>query len=204
MLLSHAPTALYKMRQEHDDVFGKDFDGTVESLLDAPAKLQDLLYTDAIIKESLRLFPVGFTVREADAGAKLTVQGKSYPIDRHQGVVLNGHDLHYNSDFFPNHTEFRPERWLDSEGGVPRSHFRTFGRGPRACLGQNLAMNELKVILLMIVRDFEFECADLKPNVKPKTSYTNLDNIFGDIIFQELGIEARPRGGMMMTVKSSN
>ncbi|UKZ78659.1 hypothetical protein TrVFT333_006405 [Trichoderma virens FT-333] len=136
-------------------------------------KIQDrldlLLNEDAIIKESLRLFPVGFTVREADTGAKLTVQGKSYPIDRHQGVVLNGHDLHYNSDFFPNHTEFRPERWLDSEGGVPRSHFRTFGRGPRACLGQNLAMNELKVILLMIVRDFEFECAGLEPNAKPKT-----------------------------------
>ncbi|PNP47738.1 hypothetical protein THARTR1_10499 [Trichoderma harzianum] len=201
MLLSHAPTALKKMRQEHDDVFSKDFDGTVESLLDAPAKLQDLPYTDAIIKESLRLFPVGFTVREADAGAKLTVQGKSYPIDRHQGVVLNGHDLHYNSDFFPNHTEFLPERWLDSEKGVPRPYFRTFGRGPRACLGQNLAMNELKVILLMVVRDFEFECAGLEPNAKPRTSYTNLDTVFGDIIFQELGIEARPRGGMMMTVK---
>lgn len=201
MLLSQAPTALRKMRQEHDDVFGKDFDGTVELLLDTPAKLQDLPYTDAIIKESLRLFPVGFTVREADAGAKLTVQGKRYPIDRHQGVVLNGHDIHYNSGFFPNHTEFRPERWLDSEEGVPRSYFRTFGRGPRACLGQNLAMNELKVILLMIVRDFEFECAGLEPNAKPKTSYTNLDTIFGDIIFQELGIEARPRGGMMMTVK---
>ncbi|KKP04884.1 hypothetical protein THAR02_02985 [Trichoderma harzianum] len=204
MLLSHAPTALRKMRQEHDDVFGKDFDGTVELLLDTPAKLQDLPYTDAIIKESLRLFPVGFTVREADAGAKLTVQGRSYPIDKHQGVVLNGHDVHYNSDFFPNHTEFRPERWLDSEEGVPRSYFRTFGRGPRACLGQNLAMNELKVILLMVVRDFEFECAGLEPNAKPKTSYTNLDTVFGDVIFQELGIEARPRGGMMMTVKMNN
>ena len=50
----------------------------------------------------------------------------------------------------------------------------------------------------MTVRDYEFECADLKPNARPRSSYTELDTVFGDIIFQELGIEAKPRGGMMM------
>jgi hypothetical protein len=53
----------------------------------------------------------------------------------------------------------------------------------------------------MTVRDYEFECAGLKPNAQPKTTYTELDTVFGDIVFQELGLEARPRGGMMMTCK---
>jgi hypothetical protein len=53
----------------------------------------------------------------------------------------------------------------------------------------------------MTLRDYEFKCADLKPNAQPKTTYTELDTVFGDIVFQELGLEARPRGGMMMTCK---
>jgi hypothetical protein len=59
----------------------------------------------------------------------------------------------------------------------------------------------LRIILLMTLRDYEFECAGLKPNAQPKTTYTELDTVFGDIVFQELGLEARPRGGMMMTCK---
>ena len=43
----------------------------------------------------------------------------------------------------------------------------------------------------MTVRDYEFECAGLKPNMKPKTNWTELDTVFGDIVFQELGLEVR-------------
>ena len=92
---------------------------------------------------------------------------------------------------------------MDPKNSIPRSCFRTFGRGARACLGQNLAQTELQVILLLTVRDYDFECADLKPNAKPRTSFTDMDTVFGDIVFQELGIEAKPRGGMMMKVKES-
>ncbi|RFU78922.1 cytochrome p450 [Trichoderma arundinaceum] len=201
MLLSKAPNARDKLRQEHNDVFGKDLNDTIKSLLNAPERLQDLPYTEAVIKETLRLFPVGFGIREAPAGSQVTFQEKTFAIDGHQAIALNAHDVHYNTEFFPDTCIFLPERWLDTNGGVPRSHFRSFGRGKRACLGQPLAMNELKVIMVMLMRDYEFECAGLKPNSKPRVSHTNLDTIYGDIIFQELGIEARPRGGMMMTVK---
>lgn len=53
----------------------------------------------------------------------------------------------------------------------------------------------------MTIREYDFECADLKPNEKPRSCYTKLDTLYGDIIFQELGMEAKPRGGMMMRVK---
>ena len=62
-------------------------------------------------------------------------------------------------------------------------------------------MDELKGILLLTIRDYEFECAGLKPNNVPKATYTKLDMTFGDVIFQELAMEARPRGHVPMTVK---
>lgn len=40
-----------------------------------------------------------------------------------------------------------------------------------------------------------------RPDPKPKAPFTDLDVVCGDIIFQELALETKPRGGMMMTVK---
>lgn len=111
------------------------------------------------------------------------------------------HGLHYDPKYFPDPTEFKPERFLDRNDPSDRANMRTFGKGPRACLGQNLAQNELMIFCLMTMRDFEFECYDLKPNEKPRVAHTNLDTIYGDIIFQELGMEAKPRGPSMMRVR---
>jgi cytochrome P450 len=133
--------------------------------------------------------------------ATVTYNGQKYPIDNRLAITLNSHTLHYDPSFYPDPAQFRPERFTDPSNGVPRSCFRTFGRGARACLGQNLAQNELKVILLMTLRDYDFECAHLKPNERPRTSFTDLDTVFGDVVFQELGLEAKPRGGMMMRVR---
>ena len=66
MLLSKHPDVLQKVRAEHDRVFDKDFDHTLELLQDAPHKISELEYTGAVIKETLRLFPVGFGVRQAE------------------------------------------------------------------------------------------------------------------------------------------
>lgn len=68
MLLSKSPDVLQKLRDEHTRVFAADFDETVKILRDSPSKLNELTYTTAVIQETLRLFPVGFGVREAAEG----------------------------------------------------------------------------------------------------------------------------------------
>jgi cytochrome P450 len=68
MLLSAHPEVLKKVRAEHDAVFGRDTAEALEILETDPSKLNELEYTSAVIKETLRLFPVGFGVRKAPAG----------------------------------------------------------------------------------------------------------------------------------------
>ena len=203
MLLSKHPDAVAKLRKEHTAVLADSHEGTVENLLAAPENLQNIPYTEAVIKEALRLFPVGFGVRVAPPGTTLHYEGRDLPIDNNLAIAPNAQDVHYDPRYYPEPTRFRPERWLDPQNEIPRSHFRTFSRGQRACLGQNLAQNVLKVILVMVVRDYEFSCADLKPNARPRASYSELDTVYGDVVFQEMGLEAKPRGGMHMTVKKT-
>jgi hypothetical protein len=110
--------------------------------------------------------------------------------------------MHYDPRYYPKPDDFRPERFTGN--GIPRSWFRSFSRGSRACLGQNLSLDIMRIILLVTARDFDFACYGLNPNAKPKTIYTNLDTIYGDVVFQELGgLEARPRGDVMMKVTRS-
>lgn len=68
MLLSKNPEVVQKVRDEHDAVFGRNTEEALEILESTPSKLNDLEYTTAVIKETLRLFPVGFGVRTAPAG----------------------------------------------------------------------------------------------------------------------------------------
>ncbi len=58
----------------------------------------------------------------------------------------------------------------------------------------------LRVMLLLTVRDYDFVVANVKPNATPRVPYTSLDLKLGDWAFQEMGLEARPRDGMMMVV----
>ena len=210
MLLSKHPDVLKRLRDEHTRVFHGDFEDTLQTLQDSPAKLNDLEYTTAVIKETLRLFPIGFSIREAEPGATISHNNNDYPIAGNGlALVAQPHTLHYDPTFFPDPSSFQPERWLAAGDGIPRNYFRAFGRGPRACLGQNLAQDELRVILLCTARDFDFEMVgmggegELKGNNVPRTTYTDLDTVFGDCVFQELALSARTRGGMWMRVSKS-
>ncbi|KAF3928262.1 hypothetical protein AA313_de0208120 [Arthrobotrys entomopaga] len=189
------------MREEHSRVFSPDFEETVRILREAPQKLNDLTYTTAVIQETLRLFPVGFTLREGRPGDTVIHNGTKYPVDEGLAIIPNAHAVQYNQAIFPEASKFQPSRFADPDHPVPRSHFWTFSRGPRGCMGLNLAQDEMRIILLLTIRDYDFECADLQPNEKPRVSFTDLDTVFGDIAFQELNVEAKPRGGMMMRVK---
>ena len=53
---------------------------------------------------------------------------------------------------------FYPERWLLKEVvEIGAGSFIPWGGGPRTCLGMPLAMAELKVILAVLARGYEFE-----------------------------------------------
>ncbi|GAA6057630.1 hypothetical protein JCM3770_005004 [Rhodotorula araucariae] len=58
--------------------------------------------------------------------------------------------------------EFRPERWIDADGGLKRESqfkFHAFNGGYRLCLGQNLALYEGTAVLAAILRAFDLDFA---------------------------------------------
>ena len=157
-LLSQHPHVLARLRSEHDTVFGVDDPSPSATLRARPALLNDCVYTTAVIKETLRLYPPAATLRQGSSDYTLTDRhGTTYPTDGLATLVLH-HASHANPRVWPRPNEFLPERFL-----VPESHplrpvpgaYRPFEHGPRACIGQTLVFREIQVVLALTVRRFD-------------------------------------------------
>ncbi|TMW66056.1 hypothetical protein Poli38472_003821 [Pythium oligandrum] len=124
--------------------------------------LKSLVYLEAVIKETLRLYPAGaLTLREA---AEDTVICGDIFIRKGQQVMMPQFSVSRNKSVWgPDAAEFRPERWIDEATGkikpVPPFKFFTFSAGPRICVGMNLAMMELRVVTANLLYRYRFELA---------------------------------------------
>ncbi|KAK8112987.1 hypothetical protein PG984_013513 [Apiospora sp. TS-2023a] len=71
-LLQDHPDCLDKLRAEHDAVLGPDPAPAASVLIASPHLLHSLQYTLAVIKETLRLYPLTATIRKSCPGYYLT------------------------------------------------------------------------------------------------------------------------------------
>ncbi len=108
--------------------------------------------------------------------------------------------MHYDPEYFDEPKEFKPERFLAANPTFPRNAYRPFERGLRSCLGQSLAMDEMKIMLVLVARWFDFELKDHQAAEKPLYSFTDLDTKIGVHAFQTWSFTATPDGKVNMKV----
>jgi hypothetical protein len=58
--------------------------------------------------------------------------------------------------FGPTVNQFVPERWLEDTDKIPTGTWRPFERGPRNCIGQELATIEARVLIALAARRYDF------------------------------------------------
>jgi cytochrome P450 len=123
----------------------------------SPADVASLPFTQAVINETLRLYPPAY-VTGREAVRDTTIGGLSIP--RRHIVLISMYTTHRDGRFFPEPDAFRPERWLDGlEKRLPRGAFIPFGLGSRKCIGASFAMMEATLLLATIARRWRFELA---------------------------------------------
>ena len=114
--------------------------------------MQRLPFTQAIVKETLRLFPpLWMTGRQAVH--RCEVGGVKVPAG---ALILTSQwAVQRLPEYFAQPDEFRPERWLNGEtNDLPRYAYFPFGGGPRVCIGQSFAMMESVLLLAAIAQRF--------------------------------------------------
>jgi cytochrome P450 len=164
LLLSRHPNVLAKVRAEHDKVFGSDFslDNITRTITNDPTLLNQLSYTLAVIKEVLRIFPPAGSMRNGRPDLFLADEhGHQYPTEFCNIWTLTL-AMQHNPKVFVQPEDFIPDRWLvgpEDPLHPKKGSWRAFEWGPRACIGQTLALLELKIALVMTVRMFDITLA---------------------------------------------
>ena len=161
--LSQNPDALSRIRFEHDQVLGEDASNAPTLLEERPKLLNDLVYTTAVIKEVLRLFPPAGSSRQGKTGASIHDDlGAICPTDDVIMLWTIHVELHRSPKYWKRPDEFLPERWLvgpSHELFPVKDAWRAFEHGPRNCVAQGIVETELKIILACLVREFDFRPA---------------------------------------------
>jgi cytochrome P450 len=120
-------------------------------------EVKNLPYLDAVIKETMRIFPVnasGLDRVVPDGGC--SISGAFLPGGTVVGCFIDSvqRDVGvYGEDA----GHFRPERWLDTDQeGVKKMNrtFLGFGAGKRICVGRHIALLEMKKVIPLLVSKF--------------------------------------------------
>ncbi|KAF3769546.1 putative benzoate 4-monooxygenase cytochrome P450 [Cryphonectria parasitica EP155] len=105
--------------------------------------IKDLPYLNCVINETLRLFSVvaaGMPRVVPSGGA--TLVGQFVPAGT--TVLAQSYTLHRNGRVFPRPEEFLPERW-ENPSKEMKDSIIVFGGGSRVCIGQHLAMMQMRL-----------------------------------------------------------
>lgn len=129
-------------------------------------KLNSCKYLRVCIDESMRLAPSGPSElpREVRAGG-LMVKGKLYPAGVEVGTAA--WPMARNEEVYRDANLFRPERWIPDEAtGVTEEEvarlrwgFHPFSQGRDNCVGRNLAMMEMMMVIARTLHRFDMRKA---------------------------------------------
>jgi cytochrome P450 len=157
---SNVTATLFHLLKNPDTLKKLEAELTDAELPEIPAyaEVNKLPYLHAVTKESLRVFNASsWPLERLVPAGGVTIAGMYFPEGTSVGCMPAA--IHHNAKVFgEDHDVFRPERWLTNDA----EHLRQmeaahmgFSRGRKNCLGQNIAVMQMKKVLPALIMKFK-------------------------------------------------
>ncbi|NEU73481.1 cytochrome P450 [Hassallia byssoidea VB512170] len=156
--IHHQPEVRQKLLQELD---------TLGDSLD-PMSIFRLPYLTAVCNEALRIAPVVMLTLPRVVQERVELLG--YLLEPSTVVVSSIYLIHRRKDLYPEPEQFKPERFLESQ--FSPYEFMPFGGGTRRCIGEALAVFEMKLVLATILSHYQLALADNQPERLQRRGFT--------------------------------
>ncbi|PIA16751.1 cytochrome P450 [Coemansia reversa NRRL 1564] len=143
-LLLHNPHILHRLTMD----IRQEFPTRIITFEDCRQRLP---YLSAVINESLRILSPAPSIlpRIAPTGG---VRLGNYLLPAGTWICSSVHSVHMNPAAFSSPTTFNPDRFMCQN--QERHNLIAFATGVRACLGRNLALVEMHVVLANLLRNY--------------------------------------------------
>jgi enediyne biosynthesis protein E7 len=129
-------------------------------------------YARRTIDETLRLYPPGWLLTRRSIAAS-SLGGFDLPAGT--DVLVSPYLIHRHPGFWAEPETFDPDRFLpDAAAERNRFAYLPFGLGPRACIGEHLAIVEMHAHAVMLARRFALslvpgQTVEIEPQVNLRT-----------------------------------
>jgi cytochrome P450 len=143
-LLGLNPDVEKKLHEEIDGVLA----GCTPGVDDVPK----LVYSRAVVAESMRLYPPAWTMGRK-AIEPHTIDGCTIP--RQALVITPQWVAHRDPRWWPEAERFDPDRWA-RKSDRPKYAYFPFGGGSRICIGESFAWTEAILLLATIAQQWRF------------------------------------------------
>lgn len=169
-LLLNNPHTLEKVMEEIDTHVGKE-------RLVTESDMNKLVYLQAVVKESLRLYPP--TPLSGPREFREDCKFGEYNVKKGTRLITNLWKIQTDPSIWPDPLEFKPERFFTTHKDVDvrGRHFELlpFGSGRRICPGISFGLRTAHLILANFLHSFEVS----KPSSEPidMTSAEEITNI---------------------------
>ncbi len=126
---------------------------------------EPLPYADAVLHESLRIFP---PARHVDRCPVATTEICGALVKSGTNILISPLVLHHRPATFDKPDAFVPERWLDARReAIPRGAYLPFGAGAHTCIGEALARLIMTATLVTIGRRWRLHLATPRGTPEP-------------------------------------
>lgn len=173
-LLSSNPEKLKILQEEID-----------EHIIDSETldmqTLRKMTYLKLVIDESMRIFPPAWVVGRRAVKEDVIM---NYRVEKDMNIILPIYLIHHDEKIWENPNEFIPERFLpENLKDKHRFAYFPFGGGPRLCIGNNFAIQEMQIALALILKKFTIEVDKnflpiLDPQITLRQKRTMRVNVF--------------------------
>lgn len=171
-LLTKYPDKLKILQDEIDRVLKGDLPNF--------QNIRELSYLKQVIDESMRCYPPAWIVGRRTIEKDVI---KGYEIPPYTNIVMPIYVVHHDETIWEDPFEFIPERFAPERLKDKHKYaYFPFGGGPRLCIGNNFAIQEMQVCLAMLLQQFSIKVEpDFVPELDPLVTLRQKNPIYAKV-----------------------
>eukprot|EP00479_Gromia_sphaerica_P009549 TRINITY_DN405_c0_g1_i4.p1 TRINITY_DN405_c0_g1~~TRINITY_DN405_c0_g1_i4.p1 ORF type:complete len:173 (-),score=39.22 TRINITY_DN405_c0_g1_i4:162-680(-) len=123
-------------------------------------QLKQFTYVDWVVQEGLRLYPPAPTAQRV---CQEDIEIGGHLIPKNTTVHIPIWSVHHDDRNYRDPEKFDPQRWDPESDEFKKRHpmaWIPFTEGPRKCIGYRFALEELKIVLVNLYKNFTFTISE--------------------------------------------
>lgn len=179
---ANALTFTLQLLGSHLDVQQKVFEEILKiesESEDVVEQLQKMTYINAVLNESMRLYPPAWITDRQNVEDDVLGQ---FTIKKDTLIGVSFYELHRNPKYWENPDQFDPNRFLGEQKKHSMQYFYPFGAGPRMCIGAGFAIYEMCLAISYIIKKYKVVSVQNTVNFNPLIT---LKPVGVEVVFSE-------------------